>query len=156
MIYEIQDLQNQDNISSTIVLHRTNDGVRRIQNYLNNNGFQTELVKSNQPVNYNSNSIKICTMSSIKGLEFNNVFIMDLTDDVIPYPPGFNDSDDEFHISTERRLLYTCMTRARTGLYLIGDKDNPSRYLAEIDDDLLNNISESSPDDDFEDDDLPF
>lgn len=153
---ELQDLQNQDNISSTIVLHRTNDGVRRIQNYLNNKGLQTELVKSNQPVNYNSNSIKICTMSSIKGLEFNNVFIMDLTDDVIPYPPGFNDSDDEFHISTERRLLYTCMTRARTGLYLIGDKDSPSRYLSEIDDDLLNNITEPSSVDDFDVDDLPF
>ena len=38
------------------------------------------------------------------------------------------------------------MTRARTGLYLIGDKDNPSRFLAEIDDYLLNNISESSID----------
>ena len=156
LVDELQDLQNQDNIRSTIVLHRTNDGVRRIQNHLNSSGFQTELVKSNQPVNYNSDSIKICTMSSIKGLEFNNVFIMDLTDDVIPYPPGFNEADDEFHISTERRLLYTCMTRARTGLYLIGDKDNPSRYLAEIDDDLLNNISESSTHDDFEDDDLPF
>ena len=156
LVDELQDLQNQDNIRSTIVLHRTNDGVRRIQNHLNSSGFQTELVKSNQPVNYNSDSIKICTMSSIKGLEFNNVFIMDLTDDVIPYPPGFNEADDEFHISTERRLLYTCMTRARTGLYLIGDKDNPSRYLAEIDDDLLNNISESSTHDDFEDDDLTF
>ncbi len=156
LVDELQDLQNQDNIRSTIVLHRTNDGVRRIQNHLNSSGFQTELVKSNQPVDYNSDSIKICTMSSIKGLEFNNVFIMDLTDDVIPYPPGFNEADDEFHISTERRLLYTCMTRARTGLYLIGDKDNPSRYLAEIDDDLLNNISESSTYDDFEDDDLPF
>jgi superfamily I DNA/RNA helicase len=141
---ELQNLINEGKINSTIVLHRTNDGVRRIQNYLNNNGFQTELVKSNQAVNYNSDSIKICTMSSIKGLEFNNVFIMDLTDDVIPYPQGFNEIDDEFHISTERRLLYTCMTRARTGLYLIGDKDNPSRYLAEIDVDLLNNISESS------------
>jgi len=153
---ELQNLINEGKINSTIVLHRTNDGVRRIQNYLNNNGFQTELVKSNQAVNYNSDSIKICTMSSIKGLEFNNVFIMDLTDDVIPYPQGFNEIDDEFHISTERRLLYTCMTRARTGLYLIGDKDNPSRYLAEIDVDLLNNISESSINDDVEDDDLPF
>ena len=81
---------------------------------------------------------------------------MDLTDDVIPYPPGFIETDDEFHISTERRLLYTCMTRARTGLYLIGDKDSPSRYIAEIDDDLLNNVTESSSDEDFEDDDLPF
>jgi len=48
------------------------------------------------------------------------------------------------------------MTRARTGLYLIGDKDNPSRYIAEIDDDLLNNVTESSSDDDGEDDNLPF
>src|SRR5690606_38387574 len=103
LVDELQELQNQDNIRSTIVLHRTNDGVRRIQNHLNSSGFQTQLVKSNQPVNYNSDSIKICTMSSIKGLEFNNVFIMDLTDDVIPYPPGFNEADDEFHISTERR-----------------------------------------------------
>ena len=153
---ELQNLKNKRKISSTIVLHRTNDGVRRIQNYLNNNGFQTELVKSNQAVNYNSDSIKICTMSSIKGLEFNNVFIMDLTDNVIPYPPGFIEIDDGFHISTERRLLYTCMTRAKTGLYLIGDKDNPSRYIAEIDDDLLNNVTESSSDDDLEDDNLPF
>ncbi len=153
---ELQSLRNQGKISGTIVLHRTNEGVRRIQSYLKNNGFQTELVKSNLPVNYNSDSIKICTMSSIKGLEFNNVFIMDLTEGVIPHPQGFNEIDDEFHISTERRLLYTCMTRAKNGLYLIGDKDNPSRYLAEINDDLLNDISESTIDDNFEDDDLPF
>lgn len=150
---ELQSLKNEENIDSTIVLHRTNYGVRRIQSYLNNNNFQTELVKSTQPVNYNSDSIKICTMSSIKGLEFNNVFIMDLTDDVIPYPPGFIEADDEFHISTERRLLYTCMTRARTGLYLIGNKDNPSRYLAEIDNDLLNLVT---LDKSFEDNDFPF
>ena len=141
---ELQYLKNKGEINSTVVLHRTNNGVVKIQNYLNNNGFETELVKSNQAVNYNSDSIKICTMSSIKGLEFNNVFIMDLTDDVIPSPTGFIEIDDEFHISTERRLLYTCMTRARTGLYLIGDKDNPSRYIAEIDDDLLNDVTESS------------
>lgn len=153
---ELQNLINQDNVSSTIVLHRTNDGVRRIQNYLNSNGFQTELVKSSQAVNYNSDSIKICTMSSIKGLEFNNVFIIDLTDDVIPYPPGFIETDDEFHISTERRLLYTCMTRARTGLYLICDKVNPSRYISEIDEDLLNNITASSAYQEDDDDDLPF
>ena len=64
--------------------------------------------------------------------------------------------NDEFHISTERRLLYTCMTRARIGLYLIAGKDNPSRYIAEIDDDLLNNVTESSSDDDLEGINLPF
>lgn len=138
---ELLTLKNMGKISSTIILHRTNDGIRRIQSYLNTSGFQTELVRSNQPVKYESDSIKICTMSSIKGLEFDNVFIMDLTDEIIPYPPGFSETDDEFHISTERRLLYTCMTRARTTLFLIGDKNNPSRYIAEINANFLNNVS---------------
>ena len=113
---ELLTLKNMGKISSTIVLHRTNDGVRRIQSYLNTSGFQTELVRSNQPVKYESDSIKICTMSSIKGLEFDNVFIMDLTDEIIPYPPGFSETDDEFHISTERRLLTPI--RDKQGLFL--------------------------------------
>jgi hypothetical protein len=54
-----------------------------------------------------------------------------LNDDVIPYPPGFNDAEDEFHISTERRLLYTSMTRARERLFLISS-GVPSRYINEI------------------------
>ena len=138
---ELVELKTQSKIKSTIVLHRTNDGVRKIQTYLESKGHSTELVKSNLPVNYGSESIKICTMSSIKGLEFDNVFIFDLDDNVIPYPPGFIENDDEFHISTERRLLYTCMTRARNRLYLVCNLINPSRYVSEIDSDLLNILS---------------
>lgn len=139
---ELQSLKKRNQISSTVVLHRTNKEARFIQGYLNDNGFQTYFLKNNDTdVNFNDDSIKICTMSSIKGLEFNNVFIMDLTDDVIPSPSGFSEPNDKFHISTERRLLYTCITRAITGLYLIGSKNNPSRFLAEIDGKYLNNIS---------------
>lgn len=138
-------LKNNNNLQNTVVLHRSTSGVKRVKDFLDTNEFSTELVKSNQSVNYASNSIKICTMSSIKGLEFSNVFIIDLNDDIIPYPPGFIEVDDEFHISTERRLLYTCMTRAKNKLFLFSsDKDNPSRYLKEIDADLLNNISPKS------------
>lgn len=153
---ELQNLKNTGKINSTIVLHRTNDGVNRIQHYLNTNGFQTELVRSNLPVRYESDSIKISTMSSVKGLEFDNVFIMDLTDEIIPYPPGFIETDDEFHISTERRLLYTCMTRARNILFLIGDKNNPSRYIAEIDANFLNKVSTLPSECALNDDYLPF
>lgn len=135
-------LKNNNNLKSTVVLHRSTNGVKQIKEYLDVNGFSTELVKSNLPVNYGSDSIKVCTMSSVKGLEFNNVIILDLNDDIIPYPPGFIEVDDEFHISTERRLLYTCMTRARNKLYLFsGSKDNPSRYLKEINSNLLDDIS---------------
>lgn len=147
LLQEINKLKEGGNISNTIVLHRTNGGVREIANFLKRNGIEIELVRSSEPVNYYGDSVKICTMSSIKGLEFENVFIMDLTDSVIPYPQGFIDADDEFQISTERRLLYTCMTRAKANLYLIADKHNPSRYLAEIDANLLNNITKSTTDD---------
>ena len=88
-------------------------------------------------------------------LNFFNVFIIDLNDNVIPYPPGFNDAEDEFHISTERRLLYTSMTRARERLYLVSS-GTPTRYLAEIDADLLERVGNTNSPKIVSDDDLPF
>lgn len=151
---ELNKLRTNNDLNSTVVLHRTNNGVKQIANTLNQYGFATELVKSSQPINYDSDSIKICTMSSVKGLEFNSVFIVDLNDDVIPFPPGFIDAEDEFHISTERRLLYTCMTRARNNLYLYSSS-KPSRYLAEINEDYLNDISDKILES-FLEDEIPF
>ena len=155
LLNEIEKLGNNGSLKSTVVLHRSNDGVKEIKTLLDSNGHSTELVKSSQPVNYGSDSIKICTMSSVKGLEFNNVFIVDLNDDIIPYPPGFIESDDEFHISTERRLLYTCMTRARNNLYLFSSGE-PSRYLKEIEKALLYDVSPNTKQNTEEKDDLPL
>ena len=140
---ELQNLKSTGCLDDTAILHRTHRGVQVIQEYLRNNGLQTAHLKSEWPVICDINNIKICTMSSIKGLEFNNVFVIDLTDSQIPYPPGLLDdpASNEEHISAERKLLYTCMTRARERLYLIGSKHNPSRFLAEIDPDLLNDIT---------------
>lgn len=152
---ELKKLDADDSIKSTIVLHRSNDGVKEIKTFLDSQGHSTELVKSSQAVDYESDSIKICTMSSVKGLEFNNVFIVDLNDDIIPYPPGFIESNDDFHISTERRLLYTCMTRARNNLFLFNSGE-PSRYLKEIEEALLDIISHISVSNKEVDDDLPF
>lgn len=135
---ELQNLIDTDKINSTVILHRNNNGIDAVAERLENSGFQIEYIKKkkNQDVDYESDDIKVCTLSSIKGLEFTNVFIIDLNDDIIPYPPGFNDENDEYHISTERRLLYTTMTRARKNLYLLSS-GNPSRYLGEINEELV-------------------
>ncbi|MCX7545353.1 3'-5' exonuclease [Marinicella gelatinilytica] len=140
LVDQLNELKKNNRIKGTVVLHRTTFGVRKVYDYLIDYGFDVELVKTSSPVNYNSESVKICTMSSIKGLEFNNVFIIDLNDNLIPSPQGFLEENDEHHISTERRLLYTCMTRALDQLYLFSSDNNPSRYLNEIDPDLLLNI----------------
>ena len=90
---------------------------------------------------------------------FNDFFSGTYNGDKYVSTPAVNiiEENDEFHISTERRLLYTCMTRARNKLFLFSsDKNNPSRYLKEIDVDLLDDISPKNFSKTIYDDDLPF
>lgn len=136
LLKELNKLKASNNINSTVILHRSHTGIRSIESFLKSNNYTTQILVNSNDIDFESDSIKICTLSSVKGLEFENVFIIDLNDDIIPYPPGFIDTDDEFHISTERRLLYTSMTRARERLFLLSS-GKPSRYLSEIDESLL-------------------
>lgn len=153
LLQELNKLKANDNINSTVILHRSR--LNRIESFLATNGYTSQILLNSEDIDFESDSIKICTLSSVKGLEFENVFIIDLNDDVIPYPPGFIDTDDTFHISTERRLLYTSMTRARERLYLLSS-GNPTRYLSEIDENLLDKIGNKSASVINLDDDLPF
>ncbi len=133
----VKTINSFENLSETVVLHRTQMGVKSCHAFLERMGVSSEIV--NGEINYYSNAIKVCTMSSIKGLEFDNVFIIDLNEGVFPYPPGFIDEDDEYHISTERRLLYTCMTRARKNLFLLNSGE-PTRYINEISPEFIEKI----------------
>ncbi|WP_371875745.1 3'-5' exonuclease [Empedobacter falsenii] len=142
LIQELNNIRKNENLNSTVILHRTRQGLKEIEFLLNNNNIPCEILNNSYGIDFLSDKVKICTLSSVKGLEFDNVFIVDVNDDVIPYPPGFNEPDDEFHISTERRLLYTAMTRAREKLYILSS-DNPSRYLNEIDVDLVDYVNDT-------------
>jgi superfamily I DNA/RNA helicase len=136
LIDKLNNLKLTNHLDSTVILHRSHSGVRNIKTLLESYQFNFQELLNADDIDFESDSIKLCTLSSIKGLEFDNVFIVDLNDDVIPYPPGFNDDTDEYHISTERRLLYTAMTRARENLFMLAS-GKPSRYLFEIEKDLL-------------------
>jgi superfamily I DNA/RNA helicase len=139
LLMQLNKLKAEGNINSTVILHRNHNGIKNVKSVLKNDGFEVQELLNADDIDFVSDSIKICTLSSVKGLEFENVFIIDLNDDIIPYPPGFNGEDDEFHISTERRLLYTSMTRARERLFLLSS-GTPSRYLSEIKEDLLERV----------------
>jgi superfamily I DNA/RNA helicase len=117
---------------SVVILHRNRAGTENVTAVLRQNGYKSTHITSKTTQRIMSFGLYTCTMPSIKGLEFDHVVLCDLNDDVIPYPPGFTDDNDELHISTERRLLYTCMTRGRNRLLLIST-GKPSRYLDEID-----------------------
>lgn len=155
LLKQLTKLKLDGHINSTVILHRSHSGIRNIKSFLEENNFEVQELLKADDIDFESDSIKVCTLSSVKGLEFENVFIIDLNDDVIPYPPGFNDAEDEFHISTERRLLYTSMTRARERLYLLSS-GIPTRYLTEIDADLLEKVGNSGGSKTTSNDDLPF
>lgn len=122
------DLSNE----TVVFLHRNRRGFEDVLSFLRQKNYRCTNIMSSQSEDIKPAGIYGCTMSSIKGLEFDHVIICDLNDDIIPYPGGFTDENDELHISTERRLLYTCMTRARKGLILLST-GKPCRYFHEID-----------------------
>lgn len=143
---------------SVAVLHRRTGKSEILKQHFLNEGFKAEIIKDSSFIDFHNDKIKISTMSSIKGLEFDYVFIIDLNDDIFPHPDGFADKNDDFHISTERRLLYTSMTRAKEKLFLFSS-GKPSRFLAEIDDSLVevvkkNHLSQLSMNNNY--DDVPF
>ena len=88
-----------------------------------------------------SNSIKLMTVHSAKGLEFDYVFIVGLEEGLFPHERlGGDDNVDE---EEERRLFYVALTRARKKVYLshtfmrtiYGKQqvNTPSEFLTDID-----------------------
>jgi DNA helicase-2/ATP-dependent DNA helicase PcrA len=95
-----------------------------------------------------NDKIKLMTIHAAKGLEFNQVFLIGLSEGVLPSQRCQSRED----IEEERRLAYVAMTRAIDRLYLSdsagktneGYKKSPSRFISEIDEDLLNYLRPKS------------
>lgn len=84
------------------------------------------------------NKVQVMTIHSSKGLEFENVFIIDCTDNYLPFYMSHKSSVEE-----ERRLFFVAMTRAKKNLFLMYpsrtmkrdgmlDTSVESRFLKEI------------------------
>ena len=79
-------------------------------------------------------AVVFSTYHSVKGLEFDAVWLPDLNEGILPYRRAKNEAETE----EERRLLYVGMTRAKRWLHLfhvkklMGKEREPSRFLKEI------------------------
>lgn len=78
--------------------------------------------------------VTVSTLHSVKGLEYDCVYILDIVEGVIPYQKAVLEED----IEEERRMFYVGMTRARKELTLctvrerFDRKTEPSRFLEEL------------------------
>ncbi len=94
----------------------------------------------------NRDSLRLSTVHQAKGLEWKAVFILFVNEDMFPSKKSIEESGD----AEERRLFYVAVTRAEDELFLCSpmvrrQRDggmiflDPSRFLAEIPEDLLQN-----------------
>ncbi len=94
----------------------------------------------------------LMSMHAAKGLEFPIVVVAGMEEGLFPHARS---AEDEEEVEEERRLCYVCLTRARERLVLTGaarrrifgdyQPTEPSRFLSEIPDELMDRIEPVAP-----------
>ena len=79
------------------------------------------------------------TVHRSKGLEEDNVILINLNNSKYGFPNKKNDNitkyilpKDKYLYEEERRLFYVALTRTKNYIYLLVDKDNPSVFVKEL------------------------
>ena len=113
-----------NHLGSYMILGRNN---KDIYKYFNNN----EILENN---------IIYSTIHRSKGLEADNIIIINLTNDYDSIPSKIkndylidlllNNHNDVYY--EERRLFYVALTRTKNNVYLIVDKNNKSEFINEL------------------------
>lgn len=85
-------------------------------------------------------SVMLMTIHAVKGLEFKNVFVLGLNEEIFPISRAIDNPKDKLKLEEERRLAYVAITRAKNNLYLScssgynfnNEPKRASRFLKEM------------------------
>ena len=115
-------------------------GLDRLSRFLNEVSLLSEVDEYEEA----SDAVTMMTLHAAKGLEFPVVFLIGMEENIFPLS-RVNDDPDE--LEEERRLAYVGITRAEEFLYMTNANqrvlygktsyNRPSRFISEIDDELL-------------------
>jgi superfamily I DNA/RNA helicase len=115
------------------IFARTSDLLKTIESSLKAAGIPCQqLSREEEPT---AAAVNLATMHRAKGLEFKAVFVVNVSDELMPFPYAFKLLSDqqarEAAIERERQLLYVSVTRARDEVFVtwVGQ---PSRFLEEV------------------------
>lgn len=130
--YSIKFKQNMDELIDIVEEFRASaEGYSSIINFLSHIDNVEENIKTSK--NVEKDGVILSTIHGVKGMEFRNVYIININEDTIPHKNCAIENIEE-----ERRLFYVGITRAINNLYLYSPKmtkgkfRNPSVFLKEL------------------------
>lgn len=123
----IKECENSTINPNDICIAAPNMGLmKNLQTYLHTNGIAYKILKGTSKQGAN-NGISLCTLHSLKGLEFKVVVLMGINERNVPskvtegYPfNGMDVLEKKEFLSSKRSLLYVAITRARQLVYIVG------------------------------------
>ena len=133
-------LENLEEFKSITKSFEERDGLISLEEFL----LEVSLVSDVEEYKDDPNKISLMTIHSVKGLEFDYVFVVGLEEGIFPH---INSLMDNSELEEERRLAYVAITRAKDDLHLVNarhrtlfgkEQVNPvSRFIGEINPNLL-------------------
>ena len=131
-------LENLEEFKSITKNYEDEYGVISLDDFLN----EISLVSDMSEHQDNTNKVNLMTIHSVKGLEFDYVFVIGMEEGLFPHFNSINEGTNSA-IEEERRLCYVAITRAKKKLWLFNAKrrmlfgntqvNPPSRFMDEID-----------------------
>lgn len=141
-------LENLEEFKSITKSFEEREGLVSLEDFL----LEISLISDVEEYKDDPNRISLMTVHSVKGLEFDHVFVVGMEEGIFPH---MNSLMENSELEEERRLCYVAITRAKDDLHLINarrrtlfgnEQINPvSRFIGEISPDLLETNIEELP-----------
>ena len=142
-------LENLEEFKSITKSFEEREGLISLEDFL----LEISLISDVEEYKDDPNRISLMTVHSVKGLEFDHVFVVGMEEGIFPH---MNSLMENSELEEERRLCYVAITRAKDNLHLINarrrtlfgnEQINPvSRFISEISPDLLEtNVQDELP-----------
>ena len=133
-------LENLEEFKSITKSFEEREGLISLEDFL----LEISLISDVEEYKDDPNRISLMTVHSVKGLEFDHVFVVGMEEGIFPH---MNSLMENSELEEERRLCYVAITRAKDDLHLINarrrtlfgtEQVNPvSRFMGEISKDLI-------------------
>ncbi|HCC05951.1 TPA: hypothetical protein DEP94_01145 [Candidatus Nomurabacteria bacterium] len=137
-------LENARELVSMTIRYDEQSGVDALTQFLEETSLQSDQDNDTK----DKNGVRLMTIHSSKGLEFDHVFVVGLEQDLFPHKNIGNRNRSKEEEEEERRLFYVAVTRAKKHLYLcyaelrtiFGQKqiNAPSEFLDDVPEEIAN------------------